>query len=264
MSHPVGRMPGPGVLARQLLWLIRPESVVGRSKVRVGNPDGDGGYVMVDAFEGVAGALSVGIGGDVSWDLEIANRGITVFQYDHTVSGPPVPHPRFRFSSVGIAEAGSAVSPFASLDQMVAAIPGDGDVIAKLDVEGAEWPAMSSVSRQTMHRLGQMVIELHAPMTGDGAAGIGNLAILERIARTHAVVHVHANNYAGVSSLDGIHVPDALELTYVRRTGLDFVPCSEGYPTTLDRPNNPDCADIAMRDILAQSGPAGGAPESRA
>ena len=252
MSHPVGRMPGPGVLARQLLWLIRPESVVGRSKVRVGNPDGDGGYVMVDAFEGVAGALSVGIGGDVSWDLEIANRGITVFQYDHTVSGPPVPHPRFRFSQAGIAEAGSPDGPFASLDQMVAAMPGDGDVIAKLDVEGAEWAALSSVSRQTMHRLGQMVIELHAPMTGDGAAGIGNLAILERIARTHAVVHVHANNYAGVSSLDGIRIPQVIEITYFRRSGIDFAPCHEELPTSLDRPNDPERPDIPMNEILAQ------------
>ena len=136
-------MPGPGALARQLLWLIHPERLVGSSNVRVGNPDGDGGYVMVDAFDGIAGALSVGIGTDVSWDLDIANRGIEVFQYDHTVSGPPVSHPRFHFLSVGIAEASSSDGSFISLDHMVAAIPGDGDLIAKIDAEGAEWPALS-------------------------------------------------------------------------------------------------------------------------
>ena len=245
-------MPGPGTLSRQLLWLIRPEGIVGLSKVRVGNPDGDGGYVMADAFDGVAGALSVGIGADVSWDLDIANRGIDVFQYDHTVSGPPVSHPRFHFSPVGIAEAGSPDGSFMSLDQMVAAIPADGDVIAKLDAEGAEWPALTSVSRQTMCRLAQIVIELHAPMTGDGAAGIRNLAVLERIARTHAVVHVHANNYAGVGSLDGIRVPDVVEITWLRRAGIAFAPCSERFPTALDRPNDPERPDIPMSEILAQ------------
>jgi hypothetical protein len=245
------RMPGRGAVSRQLLWLIQPERIVGASKVRIGNPDGDGGYVMVDAFDGIAGALSVGIGADVSWDLEIANRGIEVFQYDHTVSGPPVSHRLFHFLPVGLGEAGAPDGSFIGLDRMVAAIPGDGDVIAKIDAEGAEWPALSSASRQTMSRLAQMVIELHAPMPGDATTGIRNLAILERVARTHAVVHVHANNYGGIGDVDGIRVPDVMELTYLRRTGLRFEPCIEEFPTTLDRPNDPERADISMSEILS-------------
>ena len=251
-GQPIDRMRAPGTLSKLLLSLIRPERIVGLSKVRIGNPDGDGGYVMVDALDGIAGALSVGIGSDVSWDVEIAHRGIEVFQYDHTVSGPPISHPRFHFSPVGIAEASSPDGSFMSLDQMVAAVPGDGDLIAKLDVEGAEWPALSSVSRQTMHRLAQMVIELHAPSPDDITTSLRNLGILAQIRPTHEVVHVHANNYAGVGARDGIRVPDVMELTYLRRAGIEFAPCIEDFPTTLDRPNDPERADISMSEILDQ------------
>lgn len=247
---PVIRMLGPGALSRLLLSLINPERIAGYPRIRVGNPDGDGGYVMVDAFGGIAGALSVGIGGDASWDLDVAGRGIDVFQYDHTVSGPPVSHDRFHFSPVGIAETSAPDRSFLSLDDMVAAIPGDGDVIAKVDAEGAEWAAFSSVSNRTMHRLAQIVIELHEPIAGDGTASLRHLAVLERIAVTHAVVHVHGNNYAGVRSHEGVRVPDVIETTWMRRAGVRFAPGTGRFPTTLDRPNDPERAEIAMSEVL--------------
>jgi hypothetical protein len=248
----IDRMFGPRALSLRLISLIRPMRVVGLSKVRIGNAGGDGGYVMVDAFDGVAGALSIGIGGDVSWDLEIANRGIDVFQYDHTVGGPPVSHPRFRFTRAGIAASTSADGSFRSLDRMVADVPGGGGVLAKIDVEGAEWPALSSVGGKTMRRLAQFTVELHEPLPARISARLRNLRTLERIGRTHAVVHVHANNYAGVDTLDGIRVPSVVEVTYLRKRGLRFAPCDETFPTAVDRPNNPDGAEIPMSGILLQ------------
>jgi hypothetical protein len=123
-------------------------------------------------------------------------------------------------------------------------------VIAKIDAEGAEWPAFSSVSDQTMHRLAQIVIELHEPIVSDTTSSLRRLAILERIGVTHAVVHVHGNNYAPVQSRDGILVPDVIEITCMRRAGVRFAPCIERFPTMLDRPNDPERADIPMSEIL--------------
>lgn len=233
-----------------MLSIIQPERIIGYRKVRLGNPDGDGGYVMVDAFEGIAAALSIGIGGDASWDLDVAGRGIEVYQYDHTICAPPLPHHRFHFRPVALAETSAPDGSALSLDDMVAAIPGGGDVIAKIDVEGAEWPAFSSVSGRTVDRLAQIVIELHEPIASDSTSSLRRLAMLERIGETHAVVHLHANNYAPVQSRDGIRIPDVLEVTWMRRAGLRFAPCIERFPTMLDRPNNPACADISMSEVL--------------
>ena len=57
----------------------------------------DCGYVCLDDFHGVVAALSLGIAAEVSWDAEMADRGLVIYQYDHTVEGPPHPHANFRF-----------------------------------------------------------------------------------------------------------------------------------------------------------------------
>ncbi|MDR2776538.1 MAG: hypothetical protein LBB17_00620 [Puniceicoccales bacterium] len=58
-----------------------PKDVVDKNLVRIGC-DHDGGYIMVDDFGKCDAAYSFGIGNDVSWDLDIAKRGIDVFMYD--------------------------------------------------------------------------------------------------------------------------------------------------------------------------------------
>ncbi|MGX8009145.1 hypothetical protein ACVDG8_009075 [Mesorhizobium sp. ORM8.1] len=55
--------------------LLSPMAVTGVSKIRIGSQT-DGGYVMLDDFVGVDGALSFGINDEDSWDVDIANRGL--------------------------------------------------------------------------------------------------------------------------------------------------------------------------------------------
>lgn len=245
---------GPKALASCLLSLIRPATPVGLSKVRIGNPHGDGGYVMLDDWEDVVGAVSIGIGGDVSWDLAIAERGIDVFQYDHTVPCPPISHPRFRFHSIGIGPDDSADSRLRSLEQIVGDIPLDGDLILKMDVEGTEWATLPTAHSPVMHRFAQIVIEAHEPLAGSDANRLHNLGVLSTLRRTHEVVHVHANNYAPVESFAGVRVPSVLEITYLRKTRTSFRTSNEPLPAAEDVPNDPSRPEIEMHSILAQTG----------
>ena len=243
----------PGLLASLLLSLVRPVTPVGLSKIRIGNPHGDGGYVMLDDWTDVVGAVSIGIGGDVSWDLAIAERGIDVHQYDHTVRSPPASHPRFRFHAIGVGHGTSADSGFRSLEQIVGDIPLDGDLLLKMDAEGAEWAALPIAHDPVMSRFAQIVIEAHAPLAGTTADRLHNLGVLSTLRRTHEVVHVHANNYAPVESFDGVRVPNVLEISYVRRTRTSFRASNEPLPAAEDVPNDPSRPEIEMRSILAQA-----------
>ncbi len=244
---------GPAVLARYLLALIRPSTPLGFAKLRVGNARGDGGYVMVDDLDGVAGAVSIGIGGDVSWDLAIAERGIDVHQYDHTVPGPPIDHARFRFKRIGIGGGESADPQRRTLEQMAAEFDGVGDLLLKMDAEGAEWTALAAVPTRVMERFSQIVLEVHAPVSGTVFEVVRNLLVLRHLRRTHRVVHVHANNYAPVESFEGIRVPNVLELSWLRRTRASFRPSREQWPGAEDVPNDPMRPEIAMTAILGQT-----------
>src|SRR5579862_6742486 len=88
-------VPSQGNILR-LLRMLRPMRAQGIGQIRLGC-GGDGGYVLDDALVGIRDAISIGIGSDVSFDLDLADRGVTVHQYDHTVEGPPATHPNFRF-----------------------------------------------------------------------------------------------------------------------------------------------------------------------
>jgi hypothetical protein len=52
---------------------------------------------MIDDFGGVRAALSIGIGEEISWDMDMGRRGVVVFQFDHTIDAAPVLQRGFRF-----------------------------------------------------------------------------------------------------------------------------------------------------------------------
>ena len=80
----------------KLASMFTPQEVVGFEKIRVGS-ELDGGYVMIDDFQGIELALSFGVGGNADWDHAIARRGVPVRQYDHSVQIEPLPHRHIDF-----------------------------------------------------------------------------------------------------------------------------------------------------------------------
>jgi len=64
--------------------LIKPNNSLFK-KIRVGSL-GDGGYVVPDDLKGIESVLSIGIGDEVSFDLDFAKKDIPVYQYDPTIN----------------------------------------------------------------------------------------------------------------------------------------------------------------------------------
>lgn len=246
-----------------LLRLVTPRDPAGMRKLRVGNPgrdgrNGDGGYVMADDFDDVAAALSIGIGGEVSWDLDVAGRGIAVHQFDHTVERSPVAHPLFRFNRVGVAATDSADGTLRSLDGIVAGLGAAGDLLLQMDCEGAEWDALKSASSKTLRRFSQIVVEIHDPLCLTGglkrgrfAKRVRSLLTLHRLARTHQLVHAHANSCGRVETVGGVAVPVVIELSYLRRDRARFVPAAAPLPGPLDVSNGAR-PDVPIGALLAQ------------
>ena len=205
-------------------------------KVRLGSK-GDGGYVIPDDLTDIKGVISIGIGGEVSFDLEWAKMGVKVFQYDHTIEAPPVIHENFVFNKLGWGTQDS--DGFITLPKMIETNHlEDGDLFLKFDVENAEWDALFDVSPDLLKRFRIIACELH------GFDGLENMSVFQKVNRVinlltthHTVVHIHPNNCCGIALVAGIPLPKLIEFTFLRNDRASFYPSHASIPSALDYPN---------------------------
>jgi hypothetical protein len=229
-----------------VLALLEIQSVT-CGKARVGG-DNDGGYVMANDFECNLLAYSIGVGPQVIWDVDMANRGMIIYQYDHTVPGLPEEHAGFRFQPLGIGPDMSDAQ-LITLEEMLRRNQhlNEQNMLLKIDVEGAEWEVFDQMDYGILSKFDQIVIEFH------GLEHLSSKSFLDRCTRVfkklnfhHVPIHIHANNYGGTEVIEGIFVPRVIELSYARRDRFTFSESEEIFPTVLDQPCRADQPDIFL------------------
>jgi Methyltransferase FkbM domain len=233
---------------RATLALISPVAVLNKSKRRVGGAN-DGGYVMLDDLDGIRVCYSLGVGPDVTWDMEMAERGALVLQYDHTVENAPAMHPNFQHFKMGITHDDSLAPDMKRLDTLLRenGHADRDDMLLKIDIEGHEWDSLQVLDASIFAKFRQIVAEFH----GMRLLEIESFRqrahrVFSTIRQTHEVIHVHGNNFAGIHIVKGIPIADCIELTFVNRKYHSFVPSNECFPGNLDLPNDINRLDLIM------------------
>lgn len=207
----------------------------------------DGGYVLPspDVCK-LSGVLSIGVGDNNDVDVVLAESGLQVHAWDHTVSKLPREDSRITFHQVGLGNQGSP-SHLLSFDEIVVESFGkdSSGLLLLLDAEGAEWQALSSCEASALERFDVIAIEFHE--LGDLLIDPDmKLSVLERLGRYFAPVAIHGNNHSAEWKLDDLTLPDALEVTYVRRTLLS----SQGKVGNCSKKLfSPCCPDLPEVDV---------------
>ena len=176
----------------------------------------DGGYVICDAIPCDA-FLSGGINDDNRFELDVLGsyKYLVCHAYDPSGAGG-APHERYHFHAERVPVMGLESSRHA---------------LVKLDIEGDEWDWLQACPY--LDHVAQFVLELHSPHLGRWS-----WPELERLARTHALIHAHGNNWDGIVDIEGVRVPGTLETTWVRRDLAGALrPNTRPIPGPLDRPN---------------------------
>lgn len=246
-------------MTKRIVDLLKPQRVDNKSLVRIGK-DIDGGYVMLDEFDShnTTAAYSIGINADVSWDDCVANRGIDVYMYDHTIKGLPRQHPRFHFFKIGLT--GSKSSDVLKTLQEMLVLNGhtkNKDLILKMDIEDCEWDVLLHTPSETIAQFRQIVFELHGLLSWQNGNRITNIeryemmvAVLEKLNKTHQVFHLHANNARQMPLRCGEFVLTSLvEVSYIRRDDYkdSFSESNQLYPIDkVDKPNVRSRPDIFL------------------
>ncbi len=242
------------------LRVFQPASVVGGRKVRVGSKH-DGGYVMLDDFDEVTAAFSLGILDDDTWDLALAERGIAVAQYDDSIADAPSHHPKLRFfrSRIGAQGTPGTVSLAAIVGQHAPdrdASDDGADLILKMDIEGSEWEVLETAPTAVLSRFRQILCEFHdLERLTERDFHTRAMVALTNLSRTHQAIHVHGNNNTPIRNIENVPFPGVVEVSFVARRLHAFEPCAEVFPTALDRPNNAARPDLFMgRSFLEADG----------
>jgi hypothetical protein len=223
---------------------LRPHRAKGFEKARFGSPN-DGGYILIDDFDQIDAAFSFGVEQNMSWDVSVADRGIPVYQFDHTIDVPPVSRNDLIFFKKRIVA--QAAPDCETINDLVERYgrAGSASLILKIDIEHDEWPVFDATSEAALSCFAQFVGEFH---------GFGSMIdpqwnervrrIFEKIIKQFGVVHVHANNHCGWNSVANIAVPEVLEITFANRNRYSLVAANEVFPGPLDAPNHPYLPDI--------------------
>jgi len=181
----------------------------------------------------------------------MAIRGYDIFMYDPTINALPQYNKRFHFFKEGISGIEVKEQSLNTLEHFVKRNGHEDkdNMILKMDVEGAEWSFLSTVSSELLGKFDQMVFEFHfMTQPKDLSVMSATLACLNKINQTHSLVHLHANNYGSVLILDDkVLFPDVLELTYVKTSNYELVDDENiCLPIALDRSNNGATQDIPL------------------
>ena len=237
---------------RELKKILRIKRVKDFPFVRLGKQN-DGGYLMVENFCTTGGgiAYSFGISNDVSWDLDMVNRGYDIFQYDMTINQLPVENEHFHFFKEGI---GGIKDVEKSLDTLENFIKRNGhtenkNMILKMDVEGAEWDFLYTMPKNFLSCFNQMVFEFHNLIQPKNLFNMAvTLELLRKISDTHTLVHLHGNNFGSYLQIENVGTfPDTLELTYLKTDDYLFEDDENIFlPIELDQPNQPAFPEIQL------------------
>jgi hypothetical protein len=225
---------------------LRPREV-GIPLIRVGNSS-DGGYLLPDDLGEISHCLSAGC--DKLWEFERVlneNFGVPSHIIDSNDKKPHDLPMNFTYTSKWLG--GRSTLNLVTLEEWVESVsPISEELILQMDIEGSEWEVLGNAPDDLLQRFRILVIEFHR---------IPNLfnqrilekyygPLLERIDRSFQAVHFHPNNSCGFTSFGGISIPNAFEVTYLRRDRfvktLDFT----RLPHPLDRPNDPTAPEISF------------------
>lgn len=232
---------------KHVLGLVNPCSVR-CGKIRVGGAH-DGGYVMANDFSKNEIAYSIGVGPQVFWDTDMANRGMEIYQYDHTVEAVPDAHDNFRYFKLGIGVDDISDPDLVTLERM---LRNNGhqdkkNMILKMDVEHAEWDVLLAMDVEILKKFDQIVIEMHGfSYMSDKSFRTKVAIVLGKMSKYHRCVHVHANNYSSFNIIEGLAFPETIEVTYCIKDKFEFIEEPDFFPTDKDQPCNPDAPDLYL------------------
>jgi hypothetical protein len=227
----------------EVFELLKPKPSA-HSLIRIGGNQ-DGSYLVPDDLSGIGACFSPGVNNFKNFeDILVDTYGIDCHMCDYSSDEHLFQTPlkdgkqTFRKKWLDVKTEGDNIS----LDDWIGETSPAGDLLLQIDIEGAEYRNLLTVSDGALSRFRIIVLEVH------GLAYMANSLILrnvlapffKRLDRFFSVVHAHPNNCCGEFIIPdtGIRIPNILELTYIRKDRVASPTYAPLLPHPLDVSRN--------------------------
>ena len=224
-------------------------SAMGGGLQRVGG-ENDGGYVMAKPNpENNATAISLGVSSYSPWDLEMANMGYKVLQYDGSINKGPYNHPNITFykNFVGTKDSDDTITLQTIIKQNN--INPNAHNILQCDIENHEWDMLENIDLEMIssHFI-QIIFEFHHCNPENHTKSQRRFCVLENINKYFTPIHVHFNNYGKIFYSKGLFLSDVFEVSYINNKLIESKEYKSGFCTIigLDAPNSTNFPEIPV------------------
>jgi len=203
-----------------------PKEIPGKKRILIGQKT-DGGYVLLDDFENIKIAYSFGIENNVVFDKDLADRGIDVYMYDHTINSLPYENPKFHWKKIGVGGKNDKNETIKTLEELIIenGHSSEKNMILKVDIESCEWNTLKDLPDDILNQFKYITMELHFNVNS-------NLIyeVLKKLYKTHQVFYFYCNGGTNVVTFGDNRVCQFLEVSWVIRKDNTFIKDSAIYP----------------------------------
>ena len=213
----------------------------------------DGGYVLASETDStIKRCINLGVGYEVSADRHLLGLGYQILAVDGTVENPIPENSQYLFvkSNIGYSRRKDG---YESLRKIRRKNNWKSKVdLYLIDIEGFEYQLLEREWKE-MANSRQIVIEFHGlELLGEELFSNKLIEILNRINKTHRVIHIHGNNAGPAIPVGGASWPTILEVTFLRITEVSKVRNFGPFPGALDASNTANRPDINLQPFFSE------------
>jgi hypothetical protein len=202
-----------------------PKKVQGKTLILLGDKL-DGSYVILDDFENIKIAYSIGIFTLVQFDKALADRGIDVYMYDHTIDKLPYENDKFHWKKIGLGANSTKENNLQTLEEMMKENGHlqEKNMILKIDIEYNEWNSLNDISENVLCKFKYILVEFHFWKNEQKLY----YDVLKKLHKTHQPFYIRCGS--GIVNFGNNRICDCIEASYIIRSGNSFTTDKTIYP----------------------------------
>ena len=213
--------------------LIYTKDVLNKKRVLIGEQYLDGSYVLLDDFENIKFAYSFGIDTNIQFDKALADKGINIYMYDHTINYLPYENEKFHWKKIGLCGKNEKKKNFKNLEDLITenGHTNEKNMILKIDIEHDEWQSLIDIKEDILNQFKYIIIEYH--FKDEIFYKNDNLYynVLKKISKTHQSFYVRCNiDRSKKINFGNNRICQLLEVSYIIKKDNIFKEDKNIYP----------------------------------